>query len=350
MVTIGADAHKRTHTFVAVDEVGRKLDEKTVTATSDGHLQAVAWAGLWSARTWALEDCRHLTRRLEGDLLAGGEAVLRVPARLMAEAREGSRQPGKSDPIDALAVARAALREPGLPVAKLDGPSRQLRLLVNHRDDLVAERTRVQSRLRWHLHEIDPTLEVRPKGLRCLSVVTQVSEHLVGVDGPVAEIARELLTRCAQLNQRVNELEGRIRELVEKQAPSLLAIPGCGALTAAKIVGETAGVARFRSRAAYARWNGTAPIPVWSGDIDRVRLNRGGNRQVNAALHRIAITQAGRPTLGRVFIARRLAAGDTRTEALRLLRRRLSDVIYRTLLTDELDIQSQPTGQSLAAA
>jgi len=112
MVTIGADAHKRTHTFVAVDEVGRKLDEKTVTATSDGHLQAVAWAGQWSARTWALENCRHLTRRLEGDLLAGGEAVLRVPARLMAEAREGSRQPGKSDPIDGLAVARAALWEP----------------------------------------------------------------------------------------------------------------------------------------------------------------------------------------------------------------------------------------------
>src|SRR5262249_11912343 len=114
----------------------------------------------------------------------------------------------------ALAVARAAWREPNLPAASLNEPTRRLRLLVDHRDDLVAERTRVQSRLSWHVHEIDPTLEVRPKGLCCLSVVTEMSEHLVGADGPVAEITRELLTRCAQLNQRVNELEGQIKQLV----------------------------------------------------------------------------------------------------------------------------------------
>ena len=348
-VMIGVDAHKRTHTFAVADEVGRELATRTLPATSEGHLAALEWARRWPRRVWAIEDCRHLTRRLEADLLRAGETVVRVPPRLMAEARRSGRERGKSDTIDALAVARAAWREPNLPAASLNEPTRRLRLLVDHRDDLVAERTRVQSRLRWHLHEIDPTLEVRPKGLRCLSVVTQVSEHLVGVDGPVAEIARELLTRCAQLNQRVNELEGRIRELVEKQAPSLLAIPGCGALTAAKIVGETAGVARFRSRAAYARWNGTAPIPVWSSNTDRVRLNRGGNRQVNAALHRIAITQAGRPTLGQAFIAQRLASGDTRTEALRLLRRRLSDVVYRTLLADEINVQTHAADRSLVA-
>jgi len=349
-VMIGVDAHKRTHTFAGADEVGRQLAVRTLAATSEGHLAALEWAQQWPERVWAIEDCRHLTRRLEADLLRAGETVVRVPTRLMAEARHGGRERGKSDPIDALAVARAAWREPNLPVASLDESTRRLRLLVDHRDDFVAERTRVQSRLRWHLHELDPTLQVRPKGLRCRSVVAQVADHLADVQGPVAEIARELLARCAQLNQRVNELEGQIRELVEKQAPSLLAIPGCGALTAAKIVGETAGVVRFRSRAAFARWNGTAPIPVWSGNTDRVRLNRGGNRQVNAALHRIAITQAGRPTLGQAFIARRLAAGDTRTEALRLLRRRLSDVVYRTLLADELDVQTRPAGGSLVAA
>lgn len=349
-VMIGVDAHKRTHTFAAADEVGRELATRTLAATSEGHLAALAWAQQWPRRVWAIEDCRHLTRRLEADLLRAGETVVRVPTRLMAVARRNGRERGKSDPIDALAVARAAWREPHLPAASLNEPTRRLRLLVDHRDDLVAERTRVQSRLRWHLHEIDPTLEVRPKGLRCRRIVTRVAEHLAEVDSPVAEIARELLARCAQLNQRVNELEGQIKQMVEEQAPLLLTIPGCGALTAAKIIGETAGVARFRSRAAFARWNGTAPIPVWSSNTDRVRLNRGGNRQVNAALHRIAITQAGRPTLGQAFIARRLATGDTRTGALRLLRRRLSDVVYRTLLAHERDIQSQPTGQSLAAA
>jgi transposase len=138
-----------------------------------------------------------------------------------------------------------------------------------------------------------------------------------------------------ELNQRARELERQITLLVIRLAPSLLTIPGCGALTAAKIVGETAGVGRFRSKSAYARWNGTAPQPVWSGNTSRFRLTRGGNRQVNAALHRIAITQARTDTLGRRYVKRRLENGNTPKEALRLLRRRLSDVVYRTLLADE---------------
>jgi transposase len=220
----------------------------------------------------------------------------------MAEAREGSRQPGKSDPIDALAVARAALREPGLPVAKLDGPSRQLRLLVDHRDDLVAERTRIQSRLRWHLHELFPGLAVPPRGLCRLHVLEGLDDRLAVVDSTIGLIARELVARCRELTLRIGQLEREITQIVNRLAPTLLALPGCGGLSAAKIFGETAGVGRFRSKAAFARWNGTAPIPVWSGNATKFRLNRGGNRQVNAALHRIAITQcrAGvdRPTSG----------------------------------------------------
>ena len=169
------------------------------------------------------------------------------------------------------------------------------------------------------------------------------------LDGTVAGIARELVQRVAELNRRALELERQIKPLVLELGPSLLDISGCGALTAAKIIGETAGVGRFRSKSAYARWNGTAPIPVWSANPDRFRLNRGGNRQVNAALHRIAITQAGRPTLGRAYIERRTAAGDTRREALRLLRRRLSDVVFRALLADETSRQGL-IEKSLAAA
>ena len=258
-VVIGVDAHKRTHTLVAADELGRELATETLAASADGHLAAIAWASWWPARRWAIEDCRHLTRTLEADLLRAGEQVLRVPTQMMAGVRRSARQPGKSDAIDALAVARAAWREPDLPVAQLDGPSRQVRLLVDHRDDLVAERTRLQSRIRWHLHEIAPDLEIPARGLKLQHVVERVGARLASIDGLIATITRELLDRVRELNRRINELEREITPLIRELAPTLLTVPGCGALTAAKLVGETAGAQRFRSKSAYARWNGTAP-------------------------------------------------------------------------------------------
>lgn len=191
------------------------------------------------------------------------------------------------------------------------------------------------SACRWHLHEIAPDLDVPARGLRRRRVVDAVAVHLAALDGAIARIARELLDRIRELNQRVIELEREIKQLIVGLAPSLLDIPGCGALTAAKIVGETAGARRFHSKSAYARWNGTAPQPAWSGNTRRFRLSRGGNRQVNSALHRIAITQARNATPGRDYLDRRIKQGNSRTEALRLLRRRLSDVVYRTLLLDE---------------
>lgn len=333
-VVVGVDAHKRTHTFVAVDQVGRRLAERTLAATSEGHLQVVAWAAQWPDVTFAVEDCRHLTRRLEGDLLRAGHVVVRVPARLTAALRRGERQPGKSDPLDALAVAHAALREPDLPVAKLDGPAREVKLLTDHRRDLVAERTRLQCRLRWHLHELDPGLHVPSRGLRRFCVLDRLTARLAGLDGVVARIARELVARCRELTDRINELERELRDLVRRLAPTLLAVPGCGVLGAAMILGETADVRRFRSKDAYARFNGTAPIPVWSGS-ERQRLNRGGNRTVNTALHMIAVTQARGVGPGQAYLDKRIAGGKTRTEALRLLRRRISDAVFAALLIDE---------------
>jgi transposase len=132
---------------------------------------------------------------------------------------------------------------------------------------------------------------------------------------------------------------------VAPRAPSLLVLAGCGALTAAKLVGETAGVGRFRSRAAFAMHNGTAPIPVWSANRERHRLNRGGNRQLNAALHRIAVTQLRLGGAGRTDYQRRITAGDTKTQAIRALRRRISDEVYRRLDTDERQLPIQPTCQ-----
>src|SRR5690554_5037280 len=199
------------------------------------------------------------TSRLESDLLTAGETLVRVYPRLMAGERRGDRERGKSDPIDAATVARVALREPDLPVARLDGPARELRLLADHRETLVRERTRLQNRLRWHLHELDPEFHVRRRGLRAMSQLDRVAARLATMQGLVAELASDLVERCRELNQRINDLERRLRPLVRELGPPLLAIPGCGILSAAKILGETAGVDRFLTAAAFARFNGTAP-------------------------------------------------------------------------------------------
>jgi transposase len=335
MVMIGIDAHKRSHTVVVVDAQGRQLAQRTTGTTSADHLELVAWAAKQnSERLWAVEDCRQLSRRLERDLLVAGERIVGVPPKLMANARDSARSFGKSDPIDALAVARAALRESNLPTARLDGREREVRLLVDHREDLVQERTRMISRLRWHLDELDPSSEPKARTLNHQRNLERLAERLDGVDGTVARIARELSERCRSLTIAIKQLEREITLLVEMLAPALVAICGCGPLTAAKILGETAGIDRFKSADAYARHNGTAPLPVWSSNRSRHRLSRTGNRQLNAAIHRIALTQAHWHPPAQAMIARRRANGDGGLEALRVLKRRLSDVVYRALLAD----------------
>ncbi len=176
MIVVGADVHKRTHTFVGVDEVGKKLGQLTVVADGKGHDKALTWARreFGPDLKWGIEDCRHLSARLEIDLLTAGEQVVRVPPKLMAQVRASARTRGKSDPIDALAVARAVLREPDLPVASHDETSRELKLLVDRREDLVAERTRMINRFRWHAHRIDPTVDPAPKALRSAKTRTEL--------------------------------------------------------------------------------------------------------------------------------------------------------------------------------
>lgn len=348
MVIIGVDSHKRTHTVVVVDGNGRKLAEKTVATSPDGHLELVRWARRWQLRTWALEDCRQLTRRLEGDLLRTGARVVRVPPKLMAGVRRSAREPGKSDPIDALSVARAALREPNLPTASLDGVERELRLLVDHREDLIADRTAHQARLRWFLVELG-IAEPPARSLARTKVLDDLGRQLSDRPEFAARISRDLLTRIRELTSAINNLEQEIRARIGAIAPSLLALPGCGRLIAAKLVGETSGIGRFRSRAAFANHNGTAPIPVWSGNAVRHRLNPGGNRQLNAALHRIAVTQLRGHGGGREYVARRMAAGDTKLEAIRALRRRISDEVFRRLQRDEASRAVLNDSSSLAA-
>lgn len=336
MVTLGIDAHKRTHTVVAVDDAGRELGVKTTLATTTVvHLELVRWAAQFGTdRCWAVEDCRHLSRRLEADLLAAGERIVRVPPKLMAHARDAARTYGKSDPIDALAVGRAALRHPDLPTAQLDGPARELRLLVDHREDLIRDRTGHINRLRWHLHEIDPTWDPPARALVRYKHLDAIAGRLAELDSMVVRIAMDLVDRVRELTVAANDLEREITGRVAVLAPRLVSLVGVGALTAAKIVAETADVRRFKSKDAFARHNGTAPLPVWSGNQERHRLSRTGNRQLNAAIHRIAITQMRCHDDAKTYLARRFENGNTKTEALRALKRRLSDVVFRTMLED----------------
>ena len=338
MVVVGADVHKRTHTFVAVDEVGRELGNKTFPATTAGHQAAVMWARerFGTGLLWAVEDCRHLSARLERDLLGAGQAVVRVPPKMMAEQRRIARTRGKSDPIDAAAVARAALREPGLPAATHDEVSRELKLLVDRREDLLAHRTATVNRLRWRVHELEPAWAPKPKSLHLPSHQQVLAARLQELPGVLAGLARDELADVIDLTRRVNDLEKRISALAAEAAPALLTVPGVGPLTAAKIVGEAAGISRFKSEAAFARHAGIAPVPVWSGATNgRVRLTRSGNRQLNAAIHRIAVTQIRLPGPGRAYFDKKKAEGKTTAEALRCLKRRIARTVFNHLTTDQ---------------
>jgi transposase len=194
---------------------------------------------------------------------------------------------------------------------------------------------------------------VPSRGLRRYCVIDDLLDRLADRPGVVARLTRALLERCRELTGQINALEAELKMLVGRLAPSLLALPGCGVLGAAMILGETAGVHRFRNKDAYARFTGTAPIPVWSGSNSRdgkVRLNRGGNRTINTALHMIAVTQIRGVGPGKDYVARLQASGKTSTEAIRLLRRRLSDAVFAALRADaQRPSVDQPRSAAAAA-
>jgi transposase len=297
MIVLGADTHKRSHTIAAVAAgTGEVSGEKTAPVGSRGFADLLVWArGLGGERVWALEDCRHVAGSFERFLIARGEHVLRVPTKLMADARRGGRERGKSDRIDAIAVARAALREGlgALPAARLAGPELDLRLLVDHRERLVGQRVGLNNTLQWHLHDLWPELTLPGGALFSVRWSTRIARRLARTEQTMrVRITRDELRRLRELTQTIKALEGEIAQLVAQVAPQLLAEPGFGPLTAAKLVGEIAGAARFASDAKLARAAGLAPIPVSSGKANRHRLDRGGNRQINACVHRIAVTHA----------------------------------------------------------
>jgi transposase len=346
MIVIGVDAHKRSHTCAAVEELtGRRVEVRTAHATDDGHGQLLEWArGVHPERVWAIEDCRHVSGRLERFLLGRGERVLRVPPKLMAGVRKTAREPGKSDPTDALAVARAALREglDELPAAQLDDQALEIRQLVDHRERLVGQRTALINDLRWQLHDLDPAFQVPARRLSMPSWQHKVARKLARLgQGVRVRIARDELKRIRELTTTIDQLYQELGALVTAYRPALLWLPGCGVLCAAKAIGETAGAQRFPTASKYARITGSAPVPASSGNRTRYRLDRGGNRQLNAVLHRIAITQIRWHPPARDYYQRKLAEGKTSKEALRCLKRQIATTLWKLLQPDPENTRSR---------
>ena len=338
MIVVGIDPHMKTHTAVAIDVVtGASVGVCTVNSDGPGHDELLTWArGLDADRRFAIEDCRHVSGRLERHLLPRGESVVRVPPKMMAGARDSARTYGKSDPIDAACVARAALREPGLPEASLVGPEQDARLLADHRGDLVDERKRTQERLRWNCHDLEIGLELPPRVLDRYVWLDRLETALSALPQSTRQrIAFEQLRRCRELTVEIHSLERELRALMRKLAPELLVIPGCSALCAAHLIGQTAGAARFGGEAAFAKHTGCAPLPVSSGKSDRHRLNRCGNRHLNSTIHMIAVTQARMHPPAIAYMDRKKTEGMSYREGLRCLKRHIARTVFKTMLRAE---------------
>ena len=362
MIVIGADPHKAEHTLVAVDAgSGQLLGELSVNTKPDGMRRLRDWArALGAERVFAIEDCRQVSGSLERFLVARGERVVRVAPKLMAGARRAVRERGNSDPIDALAIARACLREgpERLPVAFLDREAREIKLLLDHREDFEQEQTRITNRLRWHLHDLWPELEIPRGALSSFAGLDRIARRLARAEQSArVRVARDQVAQIRRLERRSRELERELTALVKAKNPALLELPGCGALTAAKLLAETAGAERFSSEAELARMAGVAPIPVSSGRSDRHRLDRGGNRQLNRAFHRIAFTQRRmRHEPGCRYLERKECEGKTPKEALRCLKRQLVRTVLGLLRpptsdqSDSLAIRKRSRTPNSAAA
>ncbi len=264
----------------------------------------------------------------------------------MARTRAFARTRGKSDSIDATAVARAVLREPDLPVAQHDSVSRELQLLIERRETLVEQRTATVNRVQWRIHELDPVRSNKLKPLIYAKHRDPVAAWLAKQAGLVAELAFDELDDIARLTQLINALEKRIGERVRVHARHLLAVPGCAELTAAKIIAETANVTRFNSEAAFARYIGVAPLPHSSGSTDgRVRFTtvRQPAAQHRGPSHRGHPNPPGRP--GPKLLRQRRRAGDASPAAVRKLKRRISRVVFSRLKADEAERHSQSDTQ-----
>jgi transposase len=338
----GIDSHTRTLAIAGVDELGRQAAAREFPNDPPGHRALLAWARAQSVegRRFGLESAGHYAYALARRLIAAGEEVLEVPPALAdAERRRGRR--GKSDPIDALAIARITARAEGLAPVRDDRLARDLKVLSDYRRQLMSERTRTANRLHADLVQLCPGYQARVPDLRP-GRLPAARRLLRGERSLQGELARRRLAALVRMDAELRGCERRLRALLRAADTGLLALRGVGVINAALIIGEVRDVRRFADRDRFARANGTAPIPASSGNRHHHRLNRGGNRRLNWALHLMALTQARCDPRARAYIARRRAEGRTGRDALRALKRHLSDVVYRQLVADARRFAATP--------
>jgi|SRR5688572_1616295 len=330
MTAIGLDTHKDSLAACAVDALGAVVAEATFANDVAGHASLAEWARrVAPGAVLGFEGSSTFGAAAARTLATVGFAVREVPPHLSRRERGRTRRAGKSDPGDALAIARVTAREPDLPPVRGTDPTTELRLLLAARDDLVAEATRVRNRLHADLIVLVPGYGAKAANLVAERHLATVGRTLRRTAGVHAELARERLVDLRRLHARIRLLATRIGRLVAGHP--LLELAGVGRLTAAALIAQAGDINRFRSADAFAMLAGVAPIPASSGQTHRMRLNRGGDRQLNRALHVVATVQARTSPLAKAFIARKLAEGHSRRDAIRSLKRHLARIVFRLL-------------------
>ena len=332
MLSIGVDSHKDSLAASAVDELGVERAVASFANTPAGHRQLLSWLP-GGERRIGIEGSAGFGAALAQSLLASGELVLEVPPQLTVRERRHARRPGKSDPADALAIARITAREERLRVVQVPALSDELKLLVTAREELVGERIRHANQLHADLVVLRPGYGAQLPDLRSARRLAMAGRLLTG-STLRCQLARRRLAWLRRLDGEIAALERQIGARVRASGSSLPALPGVAALIAASLLAESGDVRRFRNAAAFAAASGTAPIPASSGQHQRHRLNRGGNRRLNRSLHAMALVQARCDPRARAYLARRRAEGKTWREAMRALKRHLADVVFRTMLAD----------------
>jgi len=334
MVVVGIDSHKDTLAGCAIDEVGRPLDYRSFANTAAGHAQALGWVCRLGAGRVAVEGSGGYGRPLALVLVGADIEVVDVPPQMTARARRGQRSRHKSDPGDAVLIARVGAREDDLPRPRPNGVIEDLRSLVLYRHEQVLALNREANRLHADLTQIRPGYKQKIRGrLTRPSALSRVV-RLVSADRSVrADIARRRVRTTQRLLKHIAELDDQIGQLLHAAGGAVLTdIYGIGTQSAAEILAQVGDPTRYPTKARFAMANGTAPLQASSGRVVRHRLNRGGNRQLNRTIHTAAITQIRQPgTEGRVYYERLQARGKTKTEAIRILKLRISDRIHRTL-------------------
>ena len=343
MAVIGIDSHKDVLTGCLVDASGVSIEQRSIANTTAGHAELVAWACSAGVQRVGIEGAGNYGRPATVALIGAGVPVVEVPPQMTAAARRRRRTRTKTDPVDALEIARISARDDDLPPPRFIGACDDLAALVRYRRELVKSRTAALNRLHSTLEKIRCGYHNRTGPLTSGAGLDAACKLLRGDDSARAEIGRSRIRDIRRLCREIDAVTQRITSLLNNTGTSLTGIYGIGTLTAAEILAEVGDPARFATKDRFAMANGTAPIEASSGRVVRHRLNRGGNRQLNRAIHTAAIAQISRPgTEGRAYYQRCLDRGKNKREAIRSLKRRISDRVWKCL-QDDLKQQILPT-------